>query len=417
MAVTGPEEIVFDWSVEACEPEDIPDLPARAFRDAKGRVHLISAHTLSRANVGPNLNELTHYCDPILKSDHNGNPAIHNDNEWLAAVYTEDGKTIYGSIHNEYHGWEHSDCVGFEDNNFACWYNTITWAVSEDGGKTFLDALPPPAHYVAGLPHPYEAGAGPYGALEPSNIIKAEDGYYYQIVRFDDYNSDEQWACLMRTNDLADPSTWRGWDGKAFQVSFADAYAHPDASRKDHLCAPLARDQIGAMDQSLTYNIYLNRYVLVGLSADTIGGREVWGIFYSFSEDLINWTPRQLLWERELPWTYQPGDDEMILYPTLIDPDSTSFSFETTDKQVYLYYTKTNIGNPLDRDLIRVPVEFFRNEADALAADTRTDLSMFIKDASPESVLVSGELASRDGSSLAGKTVEFYAKQNIGDGE
>jgi hypothetical protein len=50
----------------------------------------------------------------------------------------------------------------------------------------------------------------------------------------------------------------------------------------------------------------------------------------------------------------------MYLYPALLDPASTSRNFETTGKTAYLYYTRHNFGQgSLDRDLIRISVEFF----------------------------------------------------------
>ncbi|NIP53479.1 MAG: hypothetical protein GWN00_05405 [Aliifodinibius sp.] len=115
------------------------------------------------------------------------------------------------------------------------------------------------------------------------------------------------------------------------------------------------------MNESITFNTYLNRYVLVGISADWLDNREVWGFYYSFSDDLIHWTHRKLLVEIELPWTVEfPGSDTSYLYPTLLDPESPSMNFETTDNTAYLYYTRNNFGHgSLDRDLIRVLVEFF----------------------------------------------------------
>ena len=35
--VSGMEEVVFDWTNDRCEDENIPDIAARAFRDAEGR--------------------------------------------------------------------------------------------------------------------------------------------------------------------------------------------------------------------------------------------------------------------------------------------------------------------------------------------------------------------------------------------
>ncbi|MDH5506958.1 MAG: hypothetical protein OEZ02_07030, partial [Anaerolineae bacterium] len=44
LKIVGEEEIVFDWTTDRCERENIPDLAARAFRDAGGQVHLIISH-------------------------------------------------------------------------------------------------------------------------------------------------------------------------------------------------------------------------------------------------------------------------------------------------------------------------------------------------------------------------------------
>jgi hypothetical protein len=64
--VTGSEQVVFDWSQDACEPADIPDIPARAFRDAQGRVQLIASHYVNRRMTGPDLDHLTHDCSVIM---------------------------------------------------------------------------------------------------------------------------------------------------------------------------------------------------------------------------------------------------------------------------------------------------------------------------------------------------------------
>jgi hypothetical protein len=65
--------------------------------------------------------------------------------------------------------------------------------------------------------------------------------------------------------------------------------------------------------------------------------------------------------EAEAVWTYQCGDPNPIAYPVLLDPNSPSRNFETTGQSVYLYYTRFNYQNcqmNLDRDLIRIPIQF-----------------------------------------------------------
>ena len=363
LKITGEEEVVFDWTTDRCEDMNIPDLPARAFRGVDGQVQLIISDNNNFRMLGPELNALTLDCNAVMRSQNAADPALFADMEWLASPYTDDGQTVYALIHNEYWGQTHpGQCP--QQEYFPCWDNSITLAVSTDGGATYSHALPPPAHLVARLPYPYEAGAGPEGTRGPSNIIQGPDDYFYSFFNVSMFRTHEQRVCLMRTDDLSQPTSWRFWDGSGFEGQFVDPYINPPANPADHICAALDADgaTIGAsLNESITYNTYLSRYVLVGLSADHIGGREVWGIYYAFSDDLLDWTRRKLLVEMPLPWTVQnAGSDLSILYPSLLDPASDSRNFETSGKTAYLYFTRHNHGQAsLDRDMIRVAVEFF----------------------------------------------------------
>ena len=46
LVISGPEEMVFDWTTDRCEDGNIPDIAARAFRDADGQVQLTIGHVL-----------------------------------------------------------------------------------------------------------------------------------------------------------------------------------------------------------------------------------------------------------------------------------------------------------------------------------------------------------------------------------
>jgi len=361
LMIIGEEEVIFDWTSDSCSQHNIPDLPLRAFRDVDGQVQAIISSDTNYRMLGPDLNNLTIDCNPIMSSKYDPDPSLFTDAQWIAAPYSEDGQTIYSLVHNEYQGHTHpGQCP--QNDYFPCWDNSITFAVSTDGGRTYTEAMQPPSHLVARFPYPYEPGSGPEGFRGPSNIVKGKDGYYYSFFNVSEYGTQEQWVCLMRTDDLRQPGVWRFWNGTAFEGQFADPYTSDISNPKEHICSPIDRDNIGAsMNESITYNTYLNRYVLVGISADWLENREVWGFYYSFSDDLINWTRRKLLVEIEFPWTVEfPGSDVSFLYPSLLDPETTSRNFETTDKTAYLYYTRNNFGHAsLDRDLIRVPVEFF----------------------------------------------------------
>ena len=102
--IIGPEEVVFDWTRDRCDMLDVPDLPARAFRDMDGKVQLLASHYVSRRMVGDTLNSVKRECAVVMNSDYDPEPSKFNYKEWIGSVYTVDGNTIYALVHNEYQG-------------------------------------------------------------------------------------------------------------------------------------------------------------------------------------------------------------------------------------------------------------------------------------------------------------------------
>jgi hypothetical protein len=360
--ITGLEETIFDWSQDACAPDDIPDIPARAFRDAQGRVQLIASHYTNRRMSGPDLDHLLRDCGVVMPSSYNPDPAMFDDREWIHSPYTLDGTTVFALVHDEYQGHTHPGrCPSGE--YFACWYNAVTLAVSTDGGASFEHATPPPNNLVAGIPYPYVPDSGPAGIFQPSNIVhNADDDHYYALLRVQQHQAQPQGTCVMRTTDLADPGSWRAWGGSGFDVRFIDPYLEPDDRPQDHICRPVSHDEIQLMVESLTFNTYLDRFLLVGTAVEQDReGDTVSGIYYSTSDDLIHWTPREMIAEVENRETYRCGDPDPVAYPSVLDPDSSSRNFETTGKRAYLYFTRFNYESckeTFDRDLVRAPIEF-----------------------------------------------------------
>jgi len=354
--VAGSPQTVFDWSTQACAPDEIPDLPVRAFRDYRGRVDLILPHFNSWLLTGPDLDHLGNPCRVVLGSSFNPNPAAFDQKEWIASLYTSDGRHIAALVHEEYHGAQPGTCQPGDPT--SCWYNAITYAGSSDGGLSFAQGSPP-ADVVAAPSQPYGSGRPPTGVFSPSNIVRSpDDGLYYAIVLSRTASGDTG-SCLIRTGDPFDPSSWRAWDGRGFGFPFTDPYRAPGAAAGD--CTPIATPEIASMHESLTYNTYLDRYLLVGLaSAPQAGtGKLVTGVYYSISTDLINWTPRELIMAAPSVQTFHCSGPNPIGYPSLIDPSSQSRTFSTTDRTPYLYYTRYNYQGcrqTLDRDLVRVPI-------------------------------------------------------------
>jgi hypothetical protein len=367
----GPSEVVFDWSTTACEQNDIPDNPARAFRDASGRVQLIASHAVVRREVGPDLGSVQHGCPIIMNSHSNRDPAAYNDKEWLSSVYTGDGQTIYGLSHHEYEGWNYDAACAPWRGTFEqarCWMNSVNLVSSVDGGSSYTHATAP-SHLIAAAPYRYAAGSGPLGVFDPSNILyRPEDGHYYATVRAAPYGAQQNGICLMRTANLADPTSWRAWDGAGFGVRFINPYLEPNEPPGNHVCSVLSPGLLPYGSSSLTYSTYLQKYVLLGVSekADPSTGEIVSGFYYSLSGDLINWTEQQLVMEGVLMWRHRCGDADPVLYPSLIDPASPDRNFGTIGRRPYLYFTRFNYQYwgtekcwmTLDRDLLRVPIEF-----------------------------------------------------------
>jgi hypothetical protein len=112
----------------------------------------------------------------------------------------------------------------------------------------------------------------------------------------------------MRTSQLDRPDQWRAWNGAGFSVRFVDPYRESAASPAKHVCEPVSFREIGVMTGSLTVNTYLDRYVVVSISAGRGSVDTSRGIYYSTSEDLISWKPRRLMREVEVPATHQCND-------------------------------------------------------------------------------------------------------------
>lgn len=357
IVISGEMEIIFDWTTDRCYDSQIPDLPVRAYRDNTDQINLILSHTAAHRMRGENFDNLTLDCDTIATSRENPSVTSHANYEWIAAIYTEDGQTVHALVHNEFQGNQIGGSVCPSGEYFQCWQNTVTYAVSTDGGASFM-AASPPDHLVAASHDPYVPDAGIFGLFSPSNIIK-RDGYYYAFLKAQVYPLGFQHVCLMRTNRLDDPDSWRFWNGRTFDGVFVDTYRDdPEIVKRTTDCTAIALPQIAQIYEGVTWNTHLGKYVMVGTSSDPSKDPDIHGIYYAVSDDLINWDKRQPLLEVRLPWRAR-GSERTYLYPTLIDHNSRSRNFETTGETAYLYLTRLNFGSGfLDRDLIRFPITF-----------------------------------------------------------
>jgi len=349
----GSEEIVFNHSTDSCEPLDVPDTPAHAVRLADGGLMLADGDApRNYAMFGADFSSLRRSCTaPTLVSDDLTNPDSYDNQEWIHSVY-RDGNLIHALIHNEHHDPIASDCKpGDSSPANPCWYNSITYAVSTDGGYTFTHAVPP-AHLVAPPPEVWnpQGPPPPYGYFNPSNIVLAQDAFYYSAFAANARNGPQQ-TCVMRTQTLGDPASWRAWDGNGFNLQMTDPYAVPPSS----LCSSVAS---GIAQPTLTYNTYLGKYMMVGSAV--VGNPSVCGAGYALSSDLVHWTDFQIM--RAAYFTYPPcqppAGSDVTTYFSIIDHNDATANFEKPGQTPYLYYTRIQYANgvTLNRDLVRVPM-------------------------------------------------------------
>src|SRR5262249_45967970 len=150
--------------------------------------------------------------------------------EWIHSVYREGG-VVHALIHNEFHDPIAPNCSpGNSSPGNPCWYNSISYASSADGGHTFTHAMPP-GQLVAPPPVTWDPQGPPpaHGYFNPSNIVLGQDSFFYSIFMAIDRAASQQGLCVMRTKTLSDPTSWRAWDGSGFNLQMTDPYTTPPA--------------------------------------------------------------------------------------------------------------------------------------------------------------------------------------------
>ena len=363
----GKKEVVFDYTTDRCEELDLPDLPTRMVRAEDGSlVYFAGNAPRVYASRGADFNSLKRDCSqPVLVSADRRTPESYENWEWIWSVYRV-GSTWHALVHNEYHDTFASTCdPGNPSPSNPCWYNSVTHAVSTDGGHTFTKPLAP-AHVIAPAvevwtpPTQMPTQSFPIGFVG-GPIIRHTDGYYYAIVNLHTSTTAPtyNYVCLIRTDDLDDPSSWRAWDGSGFSLRMASPYV---TGVPGSVCPSLSQMWNYA---SLSHSTYLDRYVGLGNGFTYIGGRGVCGIYLQLSSDLIHWSRATLVVEASLrdcpadpgaPGVLEPVE---VIFPTFIDHADTSVNFENIGQTPYLYYVRFTDGI-LDRDVVRVPVTFTR---------------------------------------------------------
>jgi hypothetical protein len=351
------EETVFDWSRQRCEQWHIPDAPLRAYRDDRDEVVAFASHHRSRAMTGPGLERLATSCAVSFEGKHNADPSAYSDFSWIAATWTGNGRDVVALMHDEYHANEHPGACRFREM-MSCWYNVVTAARSRDGGRSFASTQPP--SLVAAPAFRQEVGQGRHrGFFNPSNIV-AQDGAWYTLIATTGGEGQKRGVCLFQTREIENPASWRAYDGADFSLRAVDPYREDAAQAKP--CQPLKHlpTTVGSVTRHEASGLWLAIFHLGPDPAQgVVGGR----VAYSWSRDLLAWTPLQTLTTHPTMWSKDCGDRERYAYGAIADPASTSRNFETMGNEAFLFMAKMRVSDCKvgpQRDLVRIRVRIVK---------------------------------------------------------
>ena len=350
--IDGPASVVFLAPRDSCDGDDVPDAPARAFRQRDGGVTVFGLHTKNRRLVGPDLDHLKIDCVPALVSHANPDPAAYDDESWITATWTTDGRVVDGLIHHEYQGSEHKGRCAFPDY-MRCWFNTVLAARSVDGGASFAK-LPHPV--VASAPFRQEIGQGRHrGFFNPSNIV-SDGRFTYFLASTTGWDGQPGGVCLFRTATPGEPRSWSAYDGAAFSVRFADPYR--SGASPSRPCAPIGPfpAPVGAVVRSRRSGQWLA--VFQAKADDKFF--PVSGFYAAASRDLLAWSDPHLLLPG--PTLYDDpcrSGGQLIAYPSILDGNDPSPNFDRSGPRPELFYATLAVEGcsvTSRRSLLRRPV-------------------------------------------------------------
>jgi hypothetical protein len=330
-------ELVFDMTNDPCGHDDMPDINARAYRDAHGSIVMFALYDMNRAFHGRDLDHLTLDCHVVLGSKFDPDPSHYDDRNFLTATWTPDGSNVVALVHHEYHADAHGRCSVKSD--LGCWYNTILAYQSRNGGIDFNLSHP---LVVAAAPFRQDVGQGHHrGFFNPSNIF-SDGKYEYFFAATTGWEGQPYGACLFRSATPADSKSWRAFDGHAFSIHYDDPYAPRFVKPKT--CDPISPFvfPVGAVVHDRTDRIW----IAVFQASQNAGAFPVDGFYYAESGNLLHWSePRLLLAGKTLysnPCTAAPS---VIAYPSLLDPKAKSRNFDDMGDAPFLYYVEIDVAN------------------------------------------------------------------------
>ena len=328
MTLTGDNTILYDSKRDACAPIDVPDINARAYRDADGSVVMFAMHFQNRALRGPDLTHVRIDCHVALDSALDANPAHYDDRRYIAATWTTNGRDVSALVHEEYHADQHKTCrVG---DSLGCWFNTVLAFQSADGGASFVASAP---LVVASAPFKQDVEQGRHrGFFNPSNMF-SDGRWTYAFISTTGWAGQAPGNCLFRTAKPADIGAWRAWDGKGFTVRYESPYSSRAEPKPCASIAPFLFP-VGAVVRDQRHKVWIAVF-----QAAATGATSLEGFYYATAHDLFHWSaPRLLMAGRTAYSNLCAVGPSIINYPSLMDPTSTSRNFDTIGDRPLLFF-------------------------------------------------------------------------------
>jgi hypothetical protein len=345
----GSEITVFRWAADRCDAEDIPDVALRVLNEGSEDARILSSNSNNRfRKLDLSTMHIRSECASGLKSGRQADPGLYNDFSWIASLASEEN-VVHALIHHEYHANDHAGKCRFKVYE-QCWYNTITYARSDDRGKTFHQSVPPKV--VAAPPFLQEEGQGKRrGFFNPSNIIFYQ-GYWWTFIYTAGWNGQHFGSCLFRSPDVSEPGSWRAYNGADFTSDFPDPYIG-GAKADTTPCLPLFDQSVGSISRTGD-----GRFVSVFIKrekSNDAGRPNRFFVDLAWSVDLIHWSDPEQLTEITDVSTSDCSENARYAFPALLSIEDGVIRQGELRGRIFLSIVRFNIQNcklSLNRDLV-----------------------------------------------------------------
>ncbi|AJE22088.1 hypothetical protein [Azotobacter chroococcum] len=344
--MAGDIEVIL--SGDPCGNMSIPDSPARAIRLRNGELALMASHFTNVPLRGRDLKNLNVACEAAVRPALNPDPEAFNDRFWVQALYPLSNAKVLGISSHEYDGGRHKGMCHSKSHN-DCWYSSIIFTEANES-KLQFKPIDRKARVLLRPDQLFDPqGTGQRGYFSVSNIVQSKK-WIYLYAYAEKTDGVRHGNCLLRAR-ANNPLEWSIYSNEGFKPI-----------KENPKCKVIGAQIIGGPIRSIVYAEPLKKFVAIFLT----GEAENEGIYYSTSNNLIDWSKREKIISLHSPYG-RNGCGKFFYYPSAIDENSRSEIFDMVGKKFYIYLTRFNFDdcnrNHRKRDLVRFPVHITQNDS------------------------------------------------------